>query len=53
METTGLNHIILTVSNAERSRSFYQDLLGFEAVVLDEGPDGGFMFTSGGVMVFF
>jgi glyoxylase I family protein len=53
METSGLNHIILTVSNAERSRSFYHDLLGFETVVLEEGPNGGFMFTSGEVMVFF
>jgi catechol 2,3-dioxygenase-like lactoylglutathione lyase family enzyme len=53
MDTSGLNHIILTVSNAERSRSFYHDLLGFETVVLEDGPGGGFMFTSGGVMVFF
>jgi glyoxylase I family protein len=53
METSGLDHIILTVSNAERSHSFYKDLLGFEAIVLEEGPGGGFMFRSGGVMFFF
>ena len=52
METSGLNHVILTVSDAERSRAFYGDLLGFETTVLQAGPDGGFFFTSGGVMFF-
>ncbi len=52
METSGLNHIILTVSDAERARAFYGDLLGFEVTVLQAGSDGGFLFTSGGVMFF-
>jgi glyoxylase I family protein len=53
MKTFGLDHVILTVSNAERSLSFYRDLLDFDTVVLEEGPGGGFMFRSGGVMFFF
>lgn len=50
MDTPGLNHIILTVSDVERSRSFYADLLGFTVTVFE---DHSFYFTSGGVMVFF
>lgn len=53
METSGLDHVILTVSNAERSLSFYKDLLDFDAMVLEEGPAGGFLFRCGGVMFFF
>jgi len=34
MQTRGLNHIILTVSNTERSRAFYGDLLGFPVTAL-------------------
>ena len=30
MDTSGLDHINLTVSDLERSRQFYADLLGFE-----------------------
>jgi glyoxylase I family protein len=30
METPGLDHIDLTVSDLERSRQFYADILGFE-----------------------
>jgi len=30
METSGLDHIVLTVSDLERARQFYGDLLGFE-----------------------
>ena len=29
MQTPGLNHVILTISNTEQSRAFYGDLLGF------------------------
>jgi len=53
METTGLSHVILTVSDAERSRAFYQDVLGFEPRVLQPGPSGRFAFRSGGVGFFF
>jgi glyoxylase I family protein len=48
METPGLNHIILTVSNIPRSRAFYGDLLGFELVTVADG----FYFASGGVAFF-
>lgn len=30
MQTTGLHHIVLNVSDLERSRHFYADILGFE-----------------------
>ena len=53
MQTSGLNHVILTVSNTERSRAFYGDLLGFSIIVIEEDPDKSFLFTSGGVQFFF
>jgi glyoxylase I family protein len=52
MQTSGLNHIILTVSNTERSRAFYGDLLGFDITVLDGDPDRSFFFSCGGVQFF-
>lgn len=48
MQTPGLNHIIMTISDVARSRSFYGDLLGFE---LRDVADG-FCFTVGGVTIF-
>jgi catechol 2,3-dioxygenase-like lactoylglutathione lyase family enzyme len=30
MKTSGLDHIVLTVSNLERSRNFYAEILGFD-----------------------
>jgi catechol 2,3-dioxygenase-like lactoylglutathione lyase family enzyme len=53
MQTTGLNHIILTVSDVARSRAFYSDLLGFDVVVIEEDPDKSSFFTCGGVQFFF
>lgn len=53
MQTTGLNHVVLTVSNTERSRAFYGDLLGFPITVIEEDPEKSFMFTCGGVQFFF
>lgn len=49
METSGLNHIILTISNVAKSRAFYGDLLGFTLVDIADG----FFFVSGGVAFFF
>ena len=49
METSGLNHIILTISNVAKSRAFYGDLLGFTLVDIADG----FYFVSGGVAFFF
>lgn len=48
METPGLNHLILTISDVARSRAFYGDLLGF---TLNDLADG-FYFESGGVAFF-
>ena len=53
MQTPGLNHIILTISNTERSRAFYSDLLGFETYVMEEDPDKSFFFFCGGIQFFF
>jgi glyoxylase I family protein len=52
-QTPGLNHVILTISNTERSRAFYGDLLGFEIIVIEKDPDKSFLFTCGGVQFFF
>jgi glyoxylase I family protein len=48
METSGLNHIILTISNVAKSRTFYGDLLGFTLVDIADG----FCFVTGGVAFF-
>jgi glyoxylase I family protein len=53
MRTSGLNHIILTVSNTDRSRDFYGDLLGFPITMIEDDPDESFLFTCGGVQFFF
>ena len=53
MLTPGLNHIILTVSNTERSRAFYGELLGFPIIVMDGDPDKSFLFKCGEVQFFF
>jgi catechol 2,3-dioxygenase-like lactoylglutathione lyase family enzyme len=52
-QAPGLNHVILTISNTERSRAFYGDLLGFEIIVIEKDPDKSFLFTCGGVQFFF
>ena len=53
METTGLSHIIMTISDPERSRAFYGDLLGFETSPRGGDPARGFVFGCGGVRFFF
>lgn len=37
IETTGLHHVRLTVTDLERSRAFYENVLGFEVVAESEG----------------
>ncbi len=37
MRTAGLNHIILTIGEVERSRAFYSGLLGFEVSDFEDG----------------
>ncbi len=49
MQTTGLDHVVLTIADSERSRGFYGDLLGFEVSTL---PEGGFYFKVGDVWYF-
>ena len=49
MQTSGLNHIVLTIRDVSRSRAFYGDLLGFE--VKDQAD--GFVFVASGVYFFF
>ena len=49
METSGLNHIIMTIKDVQVSRGFYGDLLGFEIVPIADG----FFFRTGGVAIFF
>ena len=48
METPGLDHIILTISDVAKSRAFYGDLLGFKLIDIEDG----FSFVSGGVALF-
>ena len=52
MDTPGLNHIILTVADVKRSRAFYGGLLGFDATVIEQDPDGSFYFPCGNVLFF-
>ena len=49
METSGLNHIIMTIKDVKISQEFYGDLLGFEVKNIADG----FFFMTGGVAIFF
>ena len=49
METSGLNHIIMTIKDVKISRTFYGNLLGFEIKDIADG----FFFATGGVAIFF
>ncbi|HVO72244.1 MAG TPA: VOC family protein [Aggregatilineaceae bacterium] len=51
MDTSGLDHVVLTVSDLERARAFYGDLLGFE--ILEEPEYGAVLlyFMVGGVEI--
>jgi glyoxylase I family protein len=49
METSGLNHIIMTIKDVNISRAFYGDLLGFELEIIADG----FFLRTGGVTIFF
>ena len=52
METSGLNHVVLTVADTARSRAFYSDLLGFAVTEMPDIPGGGFYFVAGEVWFF-
>jgi catechol 2,3-dioxygenase-like lactoylglutathione lyase family enzyme len=49
MQTSGLNHIIMTIKDVEISKAFYGDVLGFEIKSIADG----FFFITGGVYIFF
>ncbi len=63
LNTTGLHHVRLTVTDLDRSRSFYRDVLGFEIAAESPGspddpdvradPDrlyGGVVFQTNGML---
>lgn len=39
VQTAGLNHVILTIADTERSQAFYGDLPGFPVIVIKEDSD--------------
>ena len=49
MQATGVNHIILTVSDVARARAFYRDVLDCDVHDITENPDYGFYFAVGEV----
>jgi|SRR6266699_3532815 len=53
MQTSGLNHVVLTITQVDRSRTFYRDLLGFDTTDMSGGGFDGFYVKSGGVVFFF
>ncbi len=53
MDTPGLSHIILTVSDLDRSRAFYRDLLGFQIRDVPDEFGGTFFTVVGGVSIWF
>lgn len=46
MNVTRLNHAVLYVRDARRTSAFYQDVLGFDVVIEDEG--GAYVFLRAG-----
>jgi catechol 2,3-dioxygenase-like lactoylglutathione lyase family enzyme len=40
VQVTGINHVVLHVTDLERSRRFYMDVLGFEDRNISDGPPG-------------
>lgn len=53
MKTTGLNHVIMTVTDTARSAAFYRDVLGFDITEMPEIPGGGFFFNTEQTSFFF
>jgi catechol 2,3-dioxygenase-like lactoylglutathione lyase family enzyme len=64
IQTTGLHHVRLTVTDIERSRAFYGDLLGFQLVAESPGSPadpvvradpyqlyGGCVFAANGMLL--
>ena len=38
LQVTGINHVVLHVTEMERSKRFYMDILGFEDRNISDGP---------------
>ncbi len=53
MQTSGLSHIVMSVSDLDQSRKFYGDLLGFEVQKVEWEGGRMFFFTVGGVAIWF
>ena len=49
MDTPGINHIVLTVTDVKRARTYYRDVLGFD--VQGEESENYFFFSVGGVSI--
>lgn len=53
MQTTGLNHVVMTVSSPAQSAKFYGEVLGFPINEMPGIPGGGFYIEAGPTWVFF
>jgi glyoxylase I family protein len=53
MQTSGLNHVVLTVSDPAKSAAFYGDVLGFPINDMPGIPGGGFYIEAGPTWIFF
>jgi catechol 2,3-dioxygenase-like lactoylglutathione lyase family enzyme len=53
VKTSGIGHLIFTISEDKQSREFYGDFLGFEINNITDLPDGGFYFIVGDVFLYF
>ena len=53
MNTPGLNHVILTISDVATSREFYAGVLGFEIFDVPGNPEAGFYVEGGGMTIWF
>lgn len=40
LQVTGINHVVLHVTDLERAKRFYTDVLGFEDRAISDGPPG-------------
>jgi glyoxylase I family protein len=52
MKTSGLDHVVLTVTDLERARRFYGDLLGFDALDDPVYLGGALYFVVGGTEIY-
>jgi catechol 2,3-dioxygenase-like lactoylglutathione lyase family enzyme len=54
MQTLGLDHITITISDLAQSRAFYADLLGFVVTDVPEvPPNGAFFLMAGNTSIWF